>query len=226
MSAQKKLHPKKPEAILVIVSLLMILLFPPLGVLIAFGVVMIYLLAGADRRKRFESIGFRGEGSKLKLLLLSLALGIVIELTFQIVVNPLIEQLFAARVDLSAYDFMRGNLQGYLMILAVGWLVGGFIEEILFRGFLLTRISGWFSHSGIGNFVAVAATSAAFGFSHLYQGWSGVVSTGLIAIIFGMLFIRQKKILWYPILTHGFVNTTSITLMYLNYDLVLRDLLF
>ncbi len=63
------------------------------------------------------------------------------------------------------------NVSNYLILIVVGWIVGGFIEEMLFRGFLITRISNWFkNHSALGDAVAIAFTSAPFGFSHLYQG--------------------------------------------------------
>ena len=153
-------------------------------------------------------------------------IAIAIELSFEIFFNPIIEKFTASKIDLTSYDNMRGNLSNYITWLFIGWIVGGFIEEVLFRGFLITRISNLFNRENVGNWFAIVITSAIFGFSHLYQGWSGVISTGLIAILFGIVFIKSNKILWYSILTHGFVNVIGLTVIFLNMDKCLSTLIF
>jgi CAAX protease family protein len=212
---------------IVILSLLAILLIPPIGVLISFLAVIIYLLIGKNRQMNFRSVGFKVPENWLRTILLCLIFGILIELGFQIVLNPILEIATASKIDLSAYESLRGNISIYVMMIVIGWVVGGFIEEVLFRGFLLSRISKLFSgNTVIGDSIAIAITSAAFGFSHLYQGWSGVLSTGLISVIFGIIFVRTNKIIWYPVLTHGFVNMTALTLMLFGYEQKLNDLIF
>jgi len=108
---------------------------------------------------------------------------------------------------------------GVLIAFVVGWLIGGFIEEIVFRGYLLTRLRSIFGKASLVDFLIITSTSAVFGFSHLYQGWTGVISTGMIAFIFGYIFVINRMNLWYPILNHGFVNTVGSTLIYLDLDL-------
>jgi len=153
-------------------------------------------------------------------------LAIVIELCFEVLFNPIIEKLTASKIDLTGYDKIRGNLLNYLQWLLIGLVVGGFIEEILFRGFLITRISKIFNNAKDGNWFAIIITSAIFGFSHLYQGLSGVISTGLIALLFGIIFIYNNKILWYSIITHGFVNLVGLTVIFLDIDKYISTLVF
>jgi membrane protease YdiL (CAAX protease family) len=211
---------------LVAASLLVILAFPPVGVLIAFFAVLVCLLTGRDRAGKFRSAGFRAPADWRRTVMVCIVLGAAIELSFQAVATPLIEMATGAKTDLSAYEGMRGDFPNYLAVLAFGWIAGGFVEEILFRGFLLTRISALLGDGMPGDAVAIAVTSVTFGFSHLYQGWSGVISTGLIAVLLGIIYVASHRNLWFAMLTHGFINTTALTLMYFDADRKLGALLF
>lgn len=204
------------ELVVTIVCLAVIMLLPPLGVIIAFLLVVLYLLIGAERLQRLRSIGFTQPDSWTKAIAVCFLLGLVIETCFVVVITPLIEQLTGSGIDLSAYDNIRGNIPNYLLMLLVGWVVGGFIEEILFRGFLVTRISRLLGDTRTAQWLAILLTSMTFGFSHLYQGWSGVISTALISVILGIIFIKSGRVLWYSILTHGFINLVSLTLIFLG----------
>lgn len=216
----------KSELYITIVGLLVTVSLPPIGVLIGFVIVLVYLIIGKDRKEKLKSIGFNSPDGWRTTIFLCLLFGILIELSFQIVFTPIIEMISNSTVDLSAYDGIRGNFLNYLVVLLIGWVAGGFVEEVLFRGFLITRISKLFRNINIGNWFAILLTSVIFGFSHLYQGLSGVIGTGLISVILGFIFIKYRGILWYSILTHGFVNTTALTLMWLNIDTRLGKLLF
>ncbi len=216
----------KFELLVTIISLLLVLVIPPIGVLISFLIIITYLLWGKNRTLRFKSIGFKSELNWLNTIIICLIMGIIIEFSFQIIINPFLENITYSKIDLSAYDNLRGNIPNFLFMILVGWLVGGFMEEILFRGFLITRISSLFKNIKAGDIIGIIITSFAFGYSHLYQDWSGVLSTGLISIIFGIIFIKSGKNIWYPIFTHGFVNMTALTIIYLDADKHLSRILF
>ena len=187
---------------------------------------LLYLLIGKDRKLKFNSIGFIKHQNWLKIILISLLLGIVIELSFQILINPLFDKLTHSTIDLSSFDSVQGNLLVYLAMLAIGFIIGGLFEEILFRGFLMTRIARFFKNEIVGYTVAIIITSSIFGFSHMYQGCSGVLNTSFIAVIFGIIFIKFNKNLWYTIFTHGFVNFVGFTVLYLGIGEKLNGLIF
>ncbi len=214
------------ERVLTLFCLTALLLFPAAGVLVGFGIVFVYVLLSGERRQKLHSIGFRRVANWKKLFGTSVILGMGIEFSFQIVFNPVIETITASKIDLSGFESLRGNLPNYLIWILFGWVIGGFIEEILFRGFLIPRISQFFRNALLGNWTAILLTSGIFGFSHLYQGWAGVISTGWIAILFGIIFIRSGGNLWTTILTHGFVNFTGLTLIYLDSDAFFQTLIF
>ena len=216
----------KIELAIILLCIVITISIPGLGVLISFAIVFIYLLSGKKRKQNFKSIGFVSPDNWLKTILISIILAIVIQAAMTILAGPLIDKITNAETDLTAFNNIRGNWINYLLLILVGWLVGGFIEEILFRGFLITRISKFFSNEELGNWIAIIITSFIFGFSHLYQGWDGVINTGLTALLLGIIFIKSGKILWYSIITHGFINVIGLTLIYLEWDKNFEGLLF
>jgi membrane protease YdiL (CAAX protease family) len=71
-------------------------------------------------------------------------------------------------------------------------------EEILFRGFL----PAYFVALGLPTVAAFLLAAVVFGIDHGYQGWSGVVLTGVIALIFTALFVLSGS-LWLPMVVHA-----------------------
>ena len=103
-----------------------------------------------------------------------------------------------------------GLLAGDLPLLAVGaaMLFTGFYEEVLARGFLLTR--SWTLLPG--TWAPVLLSSALFGLGHFYQGWLGVVQTALIGVVFARLALHWGT-LWPVILAHAALNTLSLAVL-------------
>lgn len=215
MSLFENITSAKLELMITILSILIILTIPQYGVIISFIIVIAYLRQSKNRIALRKSIGLKRPKNLLILVSVSVLLGVFIELTTEIFLNPIIENLTSSRIDLSEVDL--GSLGAYLIWIIIGFVLGGFLEEILFRGFLITRISKFFRADKSSDFLALFITSILFGLCHLYQGWSGVISTGVIGLLFGIIFLAFNKNLWYSILTHGFVNITALTILYFGY---------
>jgi membrane protease YdiL (CAAX protease family) len=198
---------------------------PNLGVLIAVLFVLIALLLG-KKQGSFKFIGFVKQERWSYTLIKGMILGVVIQLAYSIIFDPLIEKLTGRPIDLSGFDSMRGNLPVFLLWLVIGIGFGGFLEEITFRGYLITRLKLIIGTSPLSLIIILLLTSVSFGLAHLYQDWSGVISTGSFAFIFGIIFIQSKYNLWMPILTHAFANVVGLALIYTNYDRILNGLLF
>lgn len=194
-----------------------IVFIPRVGVLVAMVIVAALLVANR-KRDIFRSIGFVRPNSWIRALATGLVFGLIIQVLAYLVFDPLFEKLTGDRIDLSSLDGMRGNFRGYVIMMLLGWGFGGFIEEIIFRGYLITRLKMLLGDSRRSLAVILLITSAPFGLAHMYQGLSGMLSTGLLAMFFGLMFIRSGYNLWYSIFTHGFVNTLGITLIYLDLD--------
>lgn len=224
MDYLKKLSAEKLELIITILSIIFILAIPQYGVILSFVIVFVYLRRSKNRKELLKSIGFVRPANWVKTIILAAIMGILIEVFMEILVNPMIEQLTSSKIDLSKVDMP--NIVYYLVWIVIGFVLGGLLEEILFRGFLITRISKFLKMNKSGDIAALLITSLLFGLCHIYQGWSGAISTGLIGLIFGIIFLAFNKNLWYSILTHGFVNLTSLTILYFGYYDKLATLLF
>jgi membrane protease YdiL (CAAX protease family) len=214
---------KISATVYIILILTIILLLPSIGIIIAFGIVSVVVLLNR-KDSILQSIGFISSKNWLRTILFCLSLGILIELSMQVFFNPIFEYITSSTINLSAFDNVRGNIMPYLIMLLIGWIVGGFIEEITFRGYLITRLIKILGDKHIVRFFILMVTSIPFGLSHLYQGWAGVLSTATVAFIFGLVFFKSNFNIWYPILTHGFVNSVGFSLMYFNADIVIQNI--
>jgi membrane protease YdiL (CAAX protease family) len=76
-------------------------------------------------------------------------------------------------------------------------ITAGIVEELLYRGFVL-----WVLAQGMPLWAAVLLSSVAFGLAHSYQGAGGMLRTGLIGLLFAILFVASGSI-WLPMLFHA-----------------------
>lgn len=119
--------------------------------------------------------------------------------------------------DQKRFDGMEGNLKMLIKWLIISWIVGAFMEEFIFRGFLINymeKLLGSFRYS-----TAIAVITQAFLFAtvHYYnRGLIGAISIFLLSSILGFYYIKFKRNLWPLILAHGIMNTLSFIADYLG----------
>ena len=173
----------------------------------------------------WRELGLTHNTSHLNLILWALGALIVTILAGGIAASLAVNLLGNAEpVSAQASDFMQnrfanvpGNLPVYLYWIAVSWIIGGFTEELLFRGFLISRFEKLFSKFPFPVVFAVLFQALIFGQQHMYyQGVIGLVETGMIAIISGAIYILSKRRLWPLIISHGLANTLGMTIIFLN----------
>ena len=146
---------------------------------------------------------------------------LVSNLTANILGNFFISPDDAAQVADSRFQNrfanLPGNLPVYLFWLAIAWIIGGFTEELLFRGFLISRFERLFTKFPGAVFIAVALQALLFGQQHYYyQGTTGLITTGLLAVASGLLYLAFKRNLWPLIISHGLINTVGLTVIFLQ----------
>lgn len=188
---------------------------PEAGIALAFVIIMAVLWL---REQRLVDLGLRAPDSWSRTFLTALSVGVGAQLVSLLLVNPLIERLSGAPADLSAFEPLRGDLQALLTLLAFVWVVVVFVEEIVFRGFFITELRRVLGPGRSMQLTCVALPAILFGLAHWYQGISGILSTGLMGLLLGYLFLCARLNLWLPILTHGFLNTAGLLLVYLDAD--------
>lgn len=76
-------------------------------------------------------------------------------------------------------------------------VTAGIVEELLYRGFVL-----WVLAQEMPLWAAVLLSCVAFGLAHSYQGVGGMLRTGLIGLLFAILFVASGS-LWLPMLFHA-----------------------
>jgi membrane protease YdiL (CAAX protease family) len=79
-------------------------------------------------------------------------------------------------------------------------LTAGFCEEFLFRGYFIWAFAPWLGWWG-----AAALSLAIFAVWHIYQGWSGVLRTGVVGALF-VLTVGVLGSLWPAIVLHFLVD--------------------
>jgi len=148
-------------------------------------------------------------------LIIGVGAGIVVWALFQFLLDPMLESWFG-KIELGNYTQVEGNLSNYLVLLALGFVFGGIIEEVVFRSFII----GWGSHlfGERATIPLLLLSTVVFGVAHWhYQGISGGLDTGLSGLAFGILYIAAGRKLLPAMLAHATVDAIGITMLYLGY---------
>ena len=82
-------------------------------------------------------------------------------------------------------------------------LTAGFCEEFQFRGYFIWVMSPWLGWWG-----AAALSLVCFAVGHLYQGWSGVLKTGIVGGLLTLV-VAIFDSLWPAIVLHALVDVGS-----------------
>ena len=101
--------------------------------------------------------------------------------------------------------------------IGIGWVIGGFTEELLFRGFLFNKCEMALKGLPGAVLIAILIQSVLFGQQHFYyQGLGDALATFTIAVIANLLYLFGRRNLWALILSHGSANTLGMTMLYLQ----------
>lgn len=117
--------------------------------------------------------------------------------------------------DMGGYDYLKNNI-GMLLLTLVGvYIVSSFGEEVIYRAFLITRISKLGQDSKKATIVAVLLSSIIFGFIHYDWGPAGIVQTACMGLVMGICYIKFKRRLWILVLAHAYMDTILMIGVYL-----------
>ena len=186
-------------------SLLAILAIP-------LALLMIWLIWWLKRGRAAE-LGLAWPASWPKTLLLSLLVVAVAKGVGELV--PVVSQLLGgAPPDVSQVDSVQASLPQLMVWLTISWTSAAFGEEIIWRGFLIGQLAKLFNETRWAWITALLFSSLVFGLLHVQQGVSGMVSTGLIGLVFGTAYLVFRRNLWIAILAHGITNSISLLMVY------------
>ena len=117
--------------------------------------------------------------------------------------------------DMSGYAYLKDNIGMLLLTLAGVYIVSSFGEEVIYRGFLINRVSQIGMNTKKALWIAVILSSLIFGFVHYEWGPMGVGQTTFMGLALGICYLKLKKSLWILILAHAYMDTILMVQMYM-----------
>jgi len=123
----------------------------------------------------------------------------------------------AARSDVAANSAQIGDsIWGVFGFIVLAW-TGAFAEELFFRGHFITTLWNLLGGSRAALFVTAVATVILFAAGHGYQGWAGMLDTGLYGgLVLTLLYLWRGR-LTACIVAHALWNTLATVGIYLWY---------
>lgn len=122
----------------------------------------------------------------------------------------------ATSADMSGYNYLEGNLPMLLLALAAVYVVSSFGEEVLYRGFLITRLAELHEAGKAAAGIAVVTSAVVFGLAHFDWGIVGIVQTAFMGLVLGISYVVTNRNLWVLILAHAYIDTLLLVQMYLG----------
>jgi len=208
MGSRQYIHDLLVSVLIFVV--LFLLEIPYLPIILSFILIFVYSALKKDLR---EGLGFIWPARIFPVLGLSLLISVLLVICSFYVFRPFLEFITGVPLNYGPFSQLEGNYQLLFVSIGIGWLVGGFMEEIIFRGFFLSRIVDILPGKP-GVILGLLSTSIFFGYLHDYQGITGQLLTGIFGLIQGSIYILNKRKIWMNIFIHGFVNTISMMILF------------
>lgn len=211
----------RAQTLLSLLGIALIFIVPHLELLPLFSysipLLLLCILILHYSKESFANLGFSRKNFEWKALPIGLLLGAVTFGLLQFVVLPIAEWLYPLAIeDIGLYDTVRKGPFEFALMLFFAWLIGGFYEELVFHGFIFSRLEKmipWKAALAL----SFILSNIIFGFYHFQMGSLGVVNATFGGALYLAVFLIFKRNLWYSICCHGFYNSLVISLVYLGY---------
>ncbi len=165
------------------------------------------------RKQSWKDFGLTKPNHLLKTLgvAIIILIGTVISIMlFEIFIRDLLFTDTGSGTASETFDKLEGNLPYFFSIIIFVW-IESFLEELQDRGFSLNRFESLFSTIPFSTVLAVLSQAAIFGFRHSYDFSPRSITTGLIGLVFGAVYVMTGRNLWPLIIAHIILNTMSMT---------------
>lgn len=186
------------------------------------------------RGESWRTLGLAKPESLVRLAVAVFVLYVIVVASVLALVEPLAQIAGWRALDLSTYADLPGNPLALATILLIAWTTAAIGEELLFRGFLLTRLENLLRRTrapflpfprdageGTGDHstffhtaLAVILQAAIFGIAHWYLGAKGVATAMMVGAIYGVWYVLRGRNLLPLIIAHGLTDTVSLVAIY------------
>lgn len=183
--------------------------------------VQLLLLAFASlsfwlRGLTWSAVGLRKPKYWWKALLFALLSAVLICVVVNLLVGPFVARFAGTPPNNSRFEGIHGSVLALTGWLSVAWTVAAFGEEMVFRGYLMNRISDLIGNNRAGWIAALLVSSLIFGEAHSYQGLAGAIGTTEIGLLLGVMYLVNRRNLWMNIVCHGFIDSISLIWTYFS----------
>lgn len=127
---------------------------------------------------------------------------------------PLSSAASPQSADVSGYEYLQGNLPMLLLALAAVYVVSSFGEEVVYRGFLMTRLAEMGKGTKKAWGAGLVISAIVFGLAHFDWGIVGVVQTTFMGLALAGSYLLVKRNLWVLILAHVYMDTLLLVQIY------------
>ncbi len=121
---------------------------------------------------------------------------------------------FGTPPDISHLFVLQGNLPMLILALVLVWTISAFLEELVFRAFLINGLDLLLGRNSWSPWAAVLISSLIFGLMHAWQGIGGIMTTACVGLIFGIAYLLNGRRLLAIILAHGIIDTITLVSIY------------
>ena len=118
--------------------------------------------------------------------------------------------------DMSGYAFLTKNIAWLPLMLAGVWTASSIGEEIIYRGYLITRLSDVFPTLKYKDGIGVLVSAVIFGLAHYQWGVTGIVQTALMGLALGICYIKMNRRLLILIFAHAYMDTILMVQIFLG----------
>jgi uncharacterized protein len=161
---------------------------------------------GLARPKSWWRTILMGIGMTVIFLVAATGLSQLIKLVFQ-----------TPEADLSRFAPLHGNLPNLIINVVVLWFTAGFLEEFLWRGYLMNRLTDLQGkNTKLAWAISLIGSAIIFGLAHSYQGLGGVLKISIVGLLLGGGFLAVRRNLWPMIIVHMIIDTMSMVQHFLG----------
>jgi hypothetical protein len=160
------------------------------------------------RGETLADIGLKRPGSWMRTFMIGVGFAAIVFIAIYV------SEKAGFRRDLSKFKDVQGNIELMLFGVFYASIGAGFYEEFMFRGFLMQGLAMFFGASRGAWIVACVMQGALFGAAHAYQNPLGIVITGTLGVLMGLLVLASGRNLWPVIIGHGLFDASRFVLFY------------
>lgn len=174
------------------------------------------LIVSRLRGASWRDFGLTRPQSWLRTVVMSLGVALAVLGAVVLVINPMLNAIpNVPPRDMSRFGYLAGNLPNLVIQLVNIWITAAFLEEFIFRGYLMKRLIDLQSReTKLAWGIALVGQALIFGLAHAYQGPLGMVKITAIGLVFGLGYLAVGRNLWPLIIAHGLIDSIDMVSHY------------